>query len=149
MGCTCVCIDARLRDTRSTRQRCAASLKAVLRELAELRAKGAPKDRQAAIAAERAAVEAALEHLLAPAVPLGPMLDKIEKEQWAAVEAVLKQAEEPSVSPRTGPQGPELPAPSGAEMPEPTPEPEIDADALLRRIEAERAERRARRLVMA
>jgi hypothetical protein len=138
----------------------------VLRELAELRAGYVSTDRKRALEVERAAVTAALEALLVPAVVLHPLLSRVEKEQAVAVAAVLRAEEEEGGLLRrsAGNRSLRLPSQQGViedlqetsnflEVgqtshldPEPEPEPPIDVDSLLFRIEEER---RARRLVMA
>jgi hypothetical protein len=125
MTATYVALDARLRDIRSTRQRCAASLRAVLREAAELTAAHAPEDRRLALRIEREAAQAALDVLLTPAVIPAPLMDAIEREQWHAVQASLREESLPAVRERNRSV---LPRVKVAE-PEPTPEPDPPAPA--------------------
>jgi hypothetical protein len=125
MTASYVALDARLRDCRSVRQRCAGSLRSALRELTGLSAASAPADRQEALQIERQAAEAALEALLTPAVVPAPLMDAIEREQWHAVQASLREESLPAVRERNRSV---LPRVKVAE-PEPTPEPGPPAPA--------------------
>jgi hypothetical protein len=121
-------LDARLRDLREVRTRCAASLRAILRDAERLTGSGASQDRQQALEVERQAAMAALEALLTPPVIPAPAMDALDKEAWHAAEASLREGAE--LPRRERNRSHRLPAEQGMPDPEPpAPEPEPEPAA--------------------